>query len=708
MAKRFRPGSLYEQLAAIFPSKDPRVPLNLDAKFPLPDAADRAVAVAPKPCPGGCHNAEGRGVCDPYSGRCQCFVDWEGEDCGTPLQGDQGCNKPDWSWNVNYCAHTCKSGLCFCGAETKHPERQAFECGYAEFYLEELPEAQRTEASTTFGTNLRNLGLEKKAILGENGWCNADHGTEPRRICPCAWPKWKGRLCDLPVMEVCVNQCSGHGRCDRGSCICDPGFHGADCSLDRGLDTDSRFYRVPTQYGGKRKRPLIYVYELPPEFNARTWNHRRNGLCTAREFAEGNSTDPSHFYYPLEHMLHEWLLNSEHRTNDPEEADFFYVPVYSDCYRMLMDDRPGHSTEFAFRGLGVMQMLMAAHGYVSQTFPYWNRTGGADHIWVQGWDEGACTAPEVIRSSILIDHFGALYGSDGVSRTAYGQDNWSPLFPPHLSEEETRNWKQAMVGKAHPELFEWRGPRHARGKRPCFEPGKDIVMPMYKVRKAAQLRPPGAERSQLFFFAGDLGREGFQAAGKSEGGRVEFQYSHGIRQALAKLWAGREDVGMHIHAGSVPDYQKAMQDSVFCGVMPGDGWSGAIIDYLNNGCIPVHLHDTVTSPYEGYLDIQEFSLKVPEVNLTNLPYLLADVPEWRVRQLQEGGRRVNSRFTYASYHDKAKEILKQAVKPPFTGGGLYSGVPPALEGPDAFATLMEVLLHKMRARAGGAADAAAA
>ena len=147
-----------------------------------------------------------------------------------------------------------------------------------------------------------------------------------------------------------------------------------------------------------------------------------------------------------------------------------------------------------------------------------------------------------------------------------------------------------------------------------------------------------------------------------------------------------------------------MQDSVFCGVMPGDGWSGAIIDYLNNGCIPVHLHDTVTSPFEGYLDIQEFSLKVPEVNLTNLPYLLADVPEWRVRQLQEGGRRVNSRFTYASYHDKAKKILKQAVKPPFTGGGLYSGVPPALEGPDAFATLMEVLLHKMRAR--GAADAA--
>ena len=126
--------------------------------------------------------------------------------------------------------------------------------------------------------------------------------------------------------------------------------------------------------------------------------------------------------------------------------------------------------------------------------------------------------------------------------------------------------------------------------------------------------------------------------------------------------------------------------------MPGDGWSGAIIDYLNNGCIPVHLHDTVTSPYEGYLDIQEFSLKVPEVNLTNLPYLLADVPEWRVRQLQEGGRRVNSRFTYGSYHEKIATVLRRV------GAGPLVGVPEKLGGPDAFETLMSILFRKLEER----------
>lgn len=36
--------------------------------------------------------------------------------------------------------------------------------------------------------------------------------------------------------------------------------------------------------------------------------------------------------YPLESHLHELMLQSPHRTLDPEEADFFYVPVYASCF----------------------------------------------------------------------------------------------------------------------------------------------------------------------------------------------------------------------------------------------------------------------------------------------------------------------------------------------------------------------------------------
>ena len=33
----------------------------------------------------------------------------------------------------------------------------------------------------------------------------------------------------------------------------------------------------------------------------------------------------------LQVLLHEWLLASPHRTLDPTEADWFYVPVYATC-----------------------------------------------------------------------------------------------------------------------------------------------------------------------------------------------------------------------------------------------------------------------------------------------------------------------------------------------------------------------------------------
>ena len=34
-------------------------------------------------------------------------------------------------------------------------------------------------------------------------------------------------------------------------------------------------------------------------------------------------------------------------------------------------------------------------------------------------------------------------------------------------------------------------------------------------------------------------------------------------------------------------YQEELASSIFCGVMPGDGWSGRMEDSIFQGCIPV-------------------------------------------------------------------------------------------------------------------------
>ena len=54
--------------------------------------------------------------------------------------------------------------------------------------------------------------------------------------------------------------------------------------------------------------------------------------CVHRLFNEANATQFHDIWtYAIETGLHEQLLQSTHRTLDPEEADFFYVPVYIGC-----------------------------------------------------------------------------------------------------------------------------------------------------------------------------------------------------------------------------------------------------------------------------------------------------------------------------------------------------------------------------------------
>ena len=66
----------------------------------------------------------------------------------------------------------------------------------------------------------------------------------------------------------CVNGCSGRGECQTGWCRCLPGYYGSDCSLS--LDAGGKPQLLAgTGYQRRKRRPSIYVYELPPKYN--TW-----------------------------------------------------------------------------------------------------------------------------------------------------------------------------------------------------------------------------------------------------------------------------------------------------------------------------------------------------------------------------------------------------------------------------------------------------
>jgi hypothetical protein len=59
--------------------------------------------------------------------------------------------------------------------------------------------------------------------------------------------------------------------------------------------------------------------------------------------------------------------------------------------------------------------------HIQSAYPYWNRTGGRDHVWLFSHDEGACWAPtEVYTTSIILTHWGRL-DLDHRSNTAFGE-----------------------------------------------------------------------------------------------------------------------------------------------------------------------------------------------------------------------------------------------------------------------------------------------
>lgn len=132
-------------------------------------------------------------------------------------------------------------------------------------------------------------------------WCYADFAGER---CEKDRPESK-------ESSFCFNRCSGHGRCDRGTCVCDAGYSGVDCGVQAaGHGSPPRLVRDGPE---PPPRPRLYVYDLPPPIVS--W-----GLFTAGGVdVEFKREDGYRFI--------EAALRSVHRTLDPGEADYFVVPV---------------------------------------------------------------------------------------------------------------------------------------------------------------------------------------------------------------------------------------------------------------------------------------------------------------------------------------------------------------------------------------------
>ena len=184
---------------------------------------------------------------------------------------------------------------------------------------------------------------------------------------------------------------------------------------------------------------------------------------------------------------------------------------------------------------------------------------------------------------------------------------------------------------------------------------------------------PEHNRTMLAFFKGDL---------RIQDNRMI--YSRGIRQKLTKLrmenqwwskykiWIGQNMPGDKEYKDFL--YGEALASSIFCFVLPGDGWSGRFEDSIMHGCIPVIIQDEVDVSFESLFSINEFSIRIEQKDMEKIPEILQNISTEKVEKLQKGVKKVMNRYWYGSYtpHAALSQMIKEDWEAEIAGNNSYS------------------------------------
>jgi len=247
-------------------------------------------------------------------------------------------------------------------------------------------------------------------------------------------------------------------------------------------------------------------------------------------------------------IIHRRALRSAYRVENASEADYFLVPIWVSSAMWQMN--------WGFRDLLITGQRTVAEcaQYLRDTWPYYERHGGKDHIWVFGHDQGGWRIRAKVPSiaeGIYISPFGAGSAQRGGHKTGH-----DIVVPPVL-------YSGVPVGLLN----------HA-GRR----------------KKAQQ---------NLAFFQGKLNLH------------IPYEYSFGIRQGLYK--AHRNTPGIVVkegHEANRETYFENMCGSKFCVAAAGFGFSTRAYEAATAGCVPLVMQDGVEQAFEDLLPWPLFSLRL--------------------------------------------------------------------------------------------------
>jgi len=310
----------------------------------------------------------------------------------------------------------------------------------------------------------------------------------------------------------------------------------------------------------------IFVYDLKPEYNVDLVKDQPR--CRTDQ-------------YGTEIRFHENLLHHSVLTNDPEEAEFFFVPIYGECYLFRETQKSGTNNAMKVTNLWYRDALKT----IQTEYPYWNRTDGRDHVWSFPGARG----PHIFRDwKKLI--------KKSIFLTPEGDRSFGEQF---------NTWKDIVI--------------------PGLEPDSEFIDG--KLRKQSSLK-----KDIFAFFRGTiLNKAGILA------------YSRGIRPKMEAAFKKHKDVIFTEEISSCDRdcYRKELRKSTFCLCPRGwSPWTLRAYQAMMVGCIPVIIADEIELPYENSLDWTKLSVKIAEVDAEKTIDILKQIPKSEIKNKQKAIEKV--------------------------------------------------------------------
>ncbi|EPS66816.1 hypothetical protein M569_07961, partial [Genlisea aurea] len=157
-----------------------------------------------------------------------------------------------------------------------------------------------------------------------------------------------------------------------------------------------------------------------------------------------------------------------------------------------------------------------------------------------------------------------------------------------------------------------------------------------------------------------------------------------------KLGKQRED-DVVVVSKSSHTYGEELANSTFCGVFPGDGWSGRMEDSILHGCIPVIVQDGVYSAYENVFNLESFGVRISEDEIPNMIRILRNISDAEIETKLSNVRKIFPRFLYRD------SVMLEAARQKKLHGVVEDWAVQfsQIHGDDVFATLMQILHYKL-------------